>query len=584
LLQSDVPANGMVSFHGRLVGTRFDPQLRGTLALVAPTYRGVPYPEVHATLSYTQRRLTVEGDLRRAVGTQLARITGTLPIDLTLGDSVTTRLLEQPLTLEIAGDSIPLAPLGEVTDALSVVNGYARGTIGVRGTYTSPRLEGNLDVRFTDLGITSTGVVYRNVVTLVRASGESLVIDSLVATSGGTIRARGTVGLASLSRPVLDLQVDSRGVRILGNEQGELFTNSRLTIRGPLDTLTVDGTIGVTRGVIYLPDPETLNVISTGDPALFSVIDTAQARELDVLPTVSVLKNLHANVDLNVARGTWARSREANVEIYGDIRIRRDPLTGLPALTGALFTDHGEYTLYGREFVVTRGSARFTGEPDINPELQVMAKHEVRQAGRAPFDIRVVVGGSMRRPNVSLESDAQPTLSQSDLIAFLAFGQSSSSLLQFQGSGLEGGGQSGSSLAGNVASLATRQLAGVAMGALLDEARAELTEATRADVVRIRPAELPADLSLGAFGTVIRGTEVRIGKYIGPRTFLVGQIRTSGTIPGASLERWYGTGSKLKLRASFETRFQPLRPSLTTGLQPETIRVLGLIANWTIGW
>jgi hypothetical protein len=364
-----------------------------------------------------------------------------------------------------------------------------------------------------------------------------------------------------------------------------LWADSRLTVKGPLDTLTIDGSVGITRGVIYLPDPQSTKLINTGDPAMLSVVDSATAAELDVLPGRNVLEHLNATVDLHVARGTWARSREANVEVYGDVRVRRDPLTGLPAFTGALFTDHGEYTLYGRDFIVTRGSARFTGDPSINPELQVLAKYEVRQAGRAPFDIQVVVGGSMRQPTLALESEAQPTLSQTDLLSFLAFGQSGSSLLQFQGSALDAGGQAGSSLAGNVASLATMQLASVAMGALIEQVQSDLTEATRADVVRIRSANLPSDLSLGGLSTILRGTELRIGKYVGPQTFVYGTIRGSGTIPGLSVERWYGTESKLKLVASFETRFQALRPSLAIGNQtPETVRVLGALLRYTIGW
>ena len=66
----------------------------------------------------------------------------------------------------------------------------------------------------------------------------------------------------------------------------------------------------------------------------------------------------------------------------------------------------------------------------------------------------------------------------------------------------------GSSLAGNVAALATRQLAGVALGALYADLEADLTERTAVDVLRIRPAELPPGLSLGDFGTLARGTQI----------------------------------------------------------------------------
>ena len=250
-------------------------------------------------------------------------------------------------------------------------------------------------------------------------------------------------------------------------------------------------------------------------------------------------------------------------------------------VTGALFSDYGDYELYGRRFSVTRGSVRFTGTA-ANPVLQLQATHEVRQAGRAPFDIQVTIGGTLEQPNISLESQAQPTLTQSDLISFLAFGQSSTSLLQFEGSGFEGGGQSGSSLAGNVATLATRQLAGVALGALFAELESDLAEKTAADVLNIRPADLPPGLTLGAVRSVAAGTQIEYGKYLDRNTFFVGTFRPTLTLPGATLERRFG--SQFKARASFEPRYLPQVPSLTSGIQPRVQQVLGALLFWTRSW
>jgi hypothetical protein len=271
------------------------------------------------------------------------------------------------------------------------------------------------------------------------------------------------------------------------------------------------------------------------------------------------------------------------VEVYGNLRLELDSTSNRNVVvTGALYTDQGDYTFMGKRFNVTRGSVRFTGEPDPNPILQVLASYEVRQAGRAPLDIRVVIGGTMRKPNISLESDAQPTLSQSDLIAFLAFGQSSSSLLQFTGTGLEGGGQGGSSLAGNVAALAQRQLASIALGALVEEVESDLTATTRADVLNITPADLPADISLGGFQTLFRGTEIEIGKYADRHTFVLGRVRPTLAIPGATVER--RIGQRFTLRGTFETRFQPRRPSLSEGLEPKTVQVLGALLQMRLAW
>lgn len=583
LLQSDVIADGIATFSGVMTGTRASPTITATLVIGDPSYKGVAFPGIHSRMEYANRTLTLDSHMRRAAGSDLARVTGTLPIDLSLGDSVKTRLLDSPIALTIEGDSIPLSPLAEFTDAVTSVNGRAFGRIEVAGTWKSPRMTGGVGIDAPSVGIAAVGVIVSSVKGRLRVTGDTLVIDSLAGYSQGPVKARGTIVLAELDNPVLNVAFEASRARVLGDERGRLTADANLRATGPINSMVVSGSLLIRNGVIYIPDPEKLDVINTADPAIFAVVDTATARGLDVAPPSEFRKNLRLNVTVEARRSVFARSADANVEVYGNLALRMDPSTnGELAVTGSLYTDHGFYTFLGKRFDVTRGSARFTGEADPNPILQILATHEVRQAGRAPLDIRVILGGTLKQPTVSLESDAQPKLSQSDLIAFLAFGQSSSGLLQFTGTGLEGGGQGGSSLAGNVAALAQRQLASVAVGALVDEAKRDLTSATQADVLNITPAELPTDISLGAFQTVLKGTELEIGKYTGRNTFVLGRVRTSLAIPGALVER--RVGRKIMLRGSFETRFLPERPTLTSGLTPKTIQVIGALMSWKLAW
>ncbi len=583
LLQSDVRADGVASFAGTIEGTRSDPRIDARLIVADPTYRGTAFPEIRTNLNYRTRSLAIDGSMTSRLGNELAHVTGTVPVDLSLGDSVETRLLDAPLDLVIEGDSIPLSPISDFTDVFTSLTGRAFGRIEVAGRWKDPQLSGEVGLDMPRVGIAATGMVVRNLSGRLRMSEDILTIDSLMGQSEGTMRATGRIVLTELTNPTLDLTVNATEARVLRNEKGSLVANAALRLSGPVDTLNVTGRVTIVHGVVYIPDPAQLDLINTKDPAIFAVIDTATARSLDVAPPSEFMRNLHLDISLDVERGVFARSADANVEVFGDLIVRIEPSTaGKFAVTGALHTDQGSYTFMGKRFVVTRGSVRFTGEADPNPVLQVLATYEVRQANRAPLDIRVVIGGTLQRPNVTLESQSQPTLSQSDLIAFLAFGQSSTSLLQFSGTGLEAGGQSGSSLAGNVGAVATRQLASVAVGALVDQAKADLTTATRADVLNITPAEVPADFSATDFQTMLRGTEIEIGKYLDRNTFLLGRVRPSLVIPGASVER--RIGEQFRVRANFEARIQPEPPSLSAGLTPGTLNVFGALLRWSIAW
>ena len=584
LLQGNIPLDGLASLTAQMEGTRSSPSIRGSLALERSTYRNTPFPEFRSDFTYQDQRLAFEGDLRRigGGGARIATLKGDLPIDLSFDDAVAKRTLDGPVSIDLDGDSIPLGPIAEFVDAFSTVSGYARGKIGVRGTWTEPRLEGAMAVDIPSLGLRDAGITLKNAIARVHMTSDRLVIDTLVAQSGGGFaRVTGSVVLAELNHPVVDLHVLATEARVMDNAKGHLVMSSNVALKGPIDTLDVNGSMTVMHGLIRIPDPEAWHLINTGDPVVFAVVDTAFARQLEVLPPSPILRNANVNVRLDVRRGTWARSREANIEVYGDLAIERATGDDDIGVRGALFSDYGDYELYGRRFRIERGSVRFTGQP-TNPVLQLVANHEVRQVGRAPFDIQVTIGGTLEQPNISLESKAQPTLTQSDLISFLAFGQSSTSLLQFEGSGLEGGGQSGSSMAGNVATLATRQLAGVALGALFAQLESDLSEKTNADVLNIKPADLPPGLTLGAVRSVALGTQIEYGKYLDRNTFFIGTFRPTFTLPGASIERRFGLQTRARL--SVEPRYLPQVPSLTNGLQPRMQQVIGALLFWTRSW
>jgi hypothetical protein len=212
--------------------------------------------------------------------------------------------------------------------------------------------------------------------------------------------------------------------------------------------------------------------------------------------------------------------------------------------------------------------------------LQIVATYEVPQTSRAPLEIRVNVGGTLEKPVLTLESDAQPALSNSDLISMLAFGRSTSSLLQ--SSSQSGGGQAGSPLTGNAAALSAQMLGSMAIDAIADKSTDDLTRITKADVVNITPGELPPDLSMGGFETLLKGTEIEIGRYLDRQTFLMARVRTTLVIPGATFER--RLSERFRWRATFDTRFLQETPSLSTGIEPRTIQVIGSMFAWTFSW
>jgi len=307
----------------------------------------------------------------------------------------------------------------------------------------------------------------------------------------------------------------------------------------------------------------------------------AEDRRVDRSP---FLANLDLDVDVQIEREVWLRSLETNVEIYtppevGALRIRMLPGDRTVVFDGTIHAERGDYEFLSRRFRITRGAITFLPERELDAILQVAAEHEVVIPGRPPFAIRVLVSGTLRDPEITLESSAQPPISQTDLLTYVALGRQATAILPIQGSALSGTGAGSGDLVGTVAALATQQLATAAVGTVVNELESEAARALNVDVFRITPADFPEELFRGGIGDVLRATEVEIGSYVTPRLFVAVQGRASSFPPGAVAE--YVSPRGLRWVVSWQPRFLPSQPTLGT-LSPRRVGVLGafLFREW----
>jgi translocation and assembly module TamB len=584
LLQSDVTAHGTIVLDARLTGTRAAPKLRGAAGLANATYQGAPLPDLRATLEYADRRLESYAELSRGEASPLATLNANIPVNLALDSVSGGRLLDEPMKVDLYADSLPLDALPKFTDAVADVKGRLIGAVAARGTPKHPSLAGRFDLDLASFRVVPMGVTLGNIAGVVRMLGDSIAIDTLHGVTGnGTVVLGGALGIKELSQPSFALRITGRNALVLDTDQGRLFADADLTVKGPYDHVVIGGRFDVLNGVIYMPPAGQASVIALNDPVVFNVVgDSAEAVESGLLPTESpLMQNLEVKVALNVSHDTWVRSPEANIEIYSPdtLTVSLNPAKKAITLSGVMNTDRGDYTYLGRRFILSHGSVTFTNEPEINPLLQISATRSINLTGRGDVDINIGIAGTMQQPTITLSSDAQPPISQSDLLSYLAFGQSSSSLLQIGGTSTVGSGANGGQLAGP-AGLATRQLAAVALDVLAKDAQTNLSRSLGTDVLNITPADLPNELALNDVTTLLAGTQVEAGKYLNKSTFVVFQARPTFVAPGARVE--YRMPRGYRIEASIEPRFLIRQPSLSTLQDPKPTSVLGafLIREW----
>jgi translocation and assembly module TamB len=570
LIQTDVETSGLLTLEGRLTGTLRSPRFDGAAAVVDAQYRGGPIPNLRTTFRYANQQLTLRGDAMRLTGTPLATVDATLPINLAITDVSGPRLLDRPMTVDIAGDSLPLDLLPRFTDAISDLSGRAIGRIALRGTLQRPTLVGAVAVRDAAVRINPLGIDVREINGAVRMAGDTVVIDSLVGRSKGLIRVSGGLGVGNWREPSFNLFLVANDAQVMDTDQGFLHVDAGLRLTGPFRDPYASGQVTLLHGVIYVPSGGQKRLVSSGDPAIFAVLDTSVMSDRELLPGRSVLlSNLRADVDVDINRSTWVRSRDFNIEMFTESPLHISRRAETLALTGIVQTDRGEYEFMSKRFEVRRGSATFIGSPELNPTLQLAAEYEVRLPSRPALNIRVLVGGTLQRPRVTLESDAQPPIAQTDLLSFLAFGTESQSLLAIAGSALTAGGSgSGAQTLSGVGQVAARRLAAVALGVALDEAEGEAGRDLGVDVINIRPADIPDFSANSDWTAFVLGTELEAGKYVNPNTFVAFEgspsfLQRRGGCkapPGLRLEHRTSTGYRIE--TSFEPRFLLRPPTL----------------------
>jgi len=565
----------MISLHGTMGGTTTTPAFRGDFGLANATYRGTPVPSLAGRFGYADRQLVTHVDSIRGNGLPMMTVDGRVPINLALAGATGPRLLPDPMSVDLVADSLPLELVPQFTDAVSNLHGRAYGRVAMRGTVKRPSLVGALAMQQGTVTLNATGATLSGIEASIKMVNDTVFVDSIAARARGPVRLRGNVAVGNWREPSLNLYFTASGAELLNNDKGKVRVDAGIALNGPFTGAYLSGAATITQGVYYAPEPTGRHLVGAGDPELFNVLDTAVVTDREMFPSTSPLvKNLRVDLAVAVKHDTWVRNREANIEVYTEEPIAIHAEQQAFALTGVVNTDRGEYNFLSKRFQIKRGSVTFIGSPDLNPTLQITGEYSVQTGSRGTVNISVLIGGTLKRPRLSVESDAQPPRTQSELLSLLAFGQPTSSLLSFGSSSVAG---STGDLFGVGAQLAVQRLASVAVGVAVDQVELQAGRAFGMDVLDITPGDVPVFKVGNSFQNFFVQTRIEAGKYINGRTFV--SMQEQGGQPGLGIE--HRTADGWRFSASMEPRILLREPTLTD--QPyRTVRSYGgfVIREW----
>lgn len=449
--QLKAPFSGWARVGIQGAGTSASPVMNLQARLDGVRYGGLRAERVNATGTYGNKRAEVALDLASGGRTALlAR--GSLPIELRYFGS---RLLEDSLKGSLRTDSASFDVVEALVPGLRDATGRLVANVDIAGTWRHPDVTGALRVDNGEVTIDALGVRMRGVNVDLALFGhrDSLDIRRVVAWSGtspaDSVSLRGYVAYRDLGNPYLNLRLDARTLHILDKRSLARLDVSTdrggVSLKGALHGATLAGGLIVDRGTIFLPDPALAQ--KKGVDLTPQLDTTAAARQLLPAPPSKLLESiLISGVQITLGDEVWLRSREANIKLAGSLSVqrssrrRRGTILGVGTLTGEdslslaldgeLRAERGTYLLslgpVQREFQVEGGTITFFPTPELAPVLNISAIHTVRTTSENGGDIRIRVrltGPLIPNPIVTLESAESFTLSQSNLVSYLIFGQ-----------------------------------------------------------------------------------------------------------------------------------------------------------------
>ncbi len=439
--QTDTLVDGTVTGKVRVRGTALEPDIQARVDIQRFRYAGATLDSVQVEVAYDNRDLN--GDF---AGWQdrVSILTGRLqiPLELALTDRE-DRLVDRPMDVRINADRVPAELLSFLTPGFRNLDGTVRGELAFVGTPLDPDLQGSLALTQGSAFFEPLNVAYRNVeITSRMMEGSEIQLEANLRTASGRARIQGTLDLAEPSDPVFDLQVNASRLDATRRRDVTAVVDGVAQLRGRYSRPVVTGDLSVVRGEMNLDELWRQSQIVQLDTTLFQMLDTTQVSYRPT-PDNPFLENLRVtNATLRMDRNFWLRSQELNMEVGGNLAVEVDRQNNDLRMTGTLQVIQGTYQLVlgralrglplERRFDIRNGTIEFVGTPGINPNLSIEAAYRVRPAQGEPINVIASVAGTLQDPRVSLTSDADVQLSETDLASYILFGRAGAELTQAQ--------------------------------------------------------------------------------------------------------------------------------------------------------
>jgi autotransporter translocation and assembly factor TamB len=477
----DVASTGTVDLDLALDGPVSQPRADGRLTWREPGIGGVPFDVVDGVVAWDDASARATLRLRKA-SAEVLRIEASTPAAGGLA-ALGSWAAQSGARLELHGEKVELALLQLfITRRIRGLRGRADLSAEIERGAERTSVRGSIEIAEGSFEVPLLRQTFAPIEGRLTLADHALEIDELrLGTPENGAELRGKIELDDLAAKSVDLRVVLRDLQLARSAAFATDVDGAIRLAGPVAALVLDGEVELRGARAYLRDEadaslKEIRVLTSGNGG--AGVDLRETAPIGA----SAAERAAVDLRLRVPRNSWLRGRGTELEIAGDLALRKDPLQP-PAVVGRAEVVRGTYVFQNKRFEVRRGSATFDGGAAIDPILDVEAAHPVREV-----TVLLFLTGRASAPILRIGSE--PAMSESDALAYLFLGRPADQLQSSQRSGVE--------------SAAVALAAGVAS----------------AQVGELLAGSLPIDtldVSMDENGSL---SEVKVGKYVTDRIFI----------------------------------------------------------------
>jgi len=300
----------------------------------------------------------------------------------------------------------------------------------VSGSISTPAIQGKVEFSNGSIAYSDLPSALSDINGTLTFNQNRLEIEALTAHIGGGLVTLGGHASAYNHQLNFDLTVKGQGVRLRYPPGISSTANEELHFSGSSSASTLSGEV-------------TINKLAVTPGFDFGSYLERNAQAANLPQTNPLLNRIR--LDVHVVTAPELQMQSAVIRLSGDADLRMRGTAAKPVLVGRADVIEGEAYINGTKYRLERGDVTFTNPVVTTPVIDLQASTQIRD-----YDITLLLNGKLdTTDSLKITYRSEPPLPTADIIALLAFGQTTqqSAQLQQSGQGVLGSGASSALLA-----------------------------------------------------------------------------------------------------------------------------------------